>query len=159
MATTGNHISVKGTSVDGEAGHQVRLLLLEGVEVDLLLVVLLVERFHEHEEVGGGQLLAVLTEEGVDLDLFLGCAFEALLAALSLGLLLRLLGAVTLDLAEAASLSHENPPVTRQSRRHEVPAVPTSKLVGQTTRTFWASSPFRPGATSNSTAWPSSSDR
>ena len=41
----------------------------------------------------------------------------------------------------------------RLSRR---PVLATPK--GQTTRTFWASSPLRPGATSNSTRWPSSRD-
>ena len=33
---------------------------------------------------------------------------------------------------------------------------PRSERVDQMTRTFWASSPLRPGATSNSTFWPSS---
>lgn len=33
-----------------------------------------------------------------------------------------------------------------------------SRICDQTARTFWASSPLRPGATSNSTTWPSSSD-
>ena len=33
------------------------------------------------------------------------------------------------------------------------------KLRAQMARTFWASSPLRPGATSNSTFWPSSRER
>ena len=50
---------------------------------------------------------------------------------------------------------------TRARTRKEPPAVPVaprrSELSwAQMTRTFWASSPFLPGATSNSTFWPSS---
>ena len=57
--------------LDGDAGHQVRLLLLEVLEADLLVLEEAVEILHPLEEVTGGDLLARLGGSERLEDLFL----------------------------------------------------------------------------------------
>ena len=91
------------SSVDGDAGHQVRLLLLEVLEADLLVLEEAVDLLHPRQQLAGGQLGARLGgRQRLELvGLLVGALVQALLA---LGGLLGLLGSVALELLEARSL-------------------------------------------------------
>ena len=84
-----------GVSVDRQAGHELDLLLLELLEVDLLRLVLLVDLLDQLEELGRRELAFLGDDRFFRLR---GGPLEPAFALRGLG---RLLGAVALELAEA----------------------------------------------------------